>query len=74
MNKRRLALLATALVVMGGCKDFLDVNTNPNSPAATDVTPNLLLAPMIHWMTTSPQHDARFTATQARPFVEPFSL
>jgi PBP1b-binding outer membrane lipoprotein LpoB len=60
MNKSTIALLAGALLFVGGCQDYLNVNTNPNAPAATDVTPNLLLAPMIHWMVTSPQYDARF--------------
>ena len=66
MNKRKITLLATALLLVGGCTEYLDVNTNPNSPAASDVTPNLLLAPMIHWMTTSPQFDARFVGRYAQ--------
>ena len=72
MNKRKIALLATAVLLVGGCKDYLDVNTNPNSPAATDVTPNLLLAPMIHWMATSPQFDARFVGRYAQEWSPSF--
>lgn len=72
MNRRKIVLLATALLLAGGCKDFLDVNTNPNSPAATDVTPNLLLAPMIHWMATSPQYDARFVGRYTQEWEPSF--
>ena len=72
MNKRKIALLATALLLVGGCTEYLDVNTNPNSPAATDVTPNLLLAPMIHWMATSPQFDARFVGRYAQEWAPSF--
>ncbi len=60
MTKRKLALLAGALLFVGGCNDFLDVNTNPNAPAATDITPNLVLAPILHWMPTGQQFDGRF--------------
>ncbi len=49
------ALLAGSLGLAGGCRDFLDVNTNPNAPQS--VTANLYLAPMLHWMVTSPQLD-----------------
>jgi hypothetical protein len=40
------------------CQDYLDVNTNPNAPQS--VAPNLYLAPMVHWLATSPQFDGRF--------------
>ena len=73
MNKRKLALLATALCFASSCKDYLDVNTNPNSPAAANVTPNLLLAPMIHWMATSPQLDARFVGRYAQEWEPSFN-
>jgi hypothetical protein len=46
------------LVLSSGCKDFLDVNENPNAPQV--VSANLYLSPMLHWMTTSPQLDGRF--------------
>ena len=34
------------------------MNTNPNAPQ--EVSANLYLSPMIHWMVTSPQYDGRF--------------
>ena len=53
---------ATALLVgalsLASCKNFLDVNTNPNAPQS--VAANLYLAPMVHWMVTAPQYDGRF--------------
>ncbi len=51
-------LLVTAVTLTSGCKDFLDVNDNPNGPDF--VTANLYLPPMIHWMVSSPQFDGRF--------------
>ena len=58
MKKRYLALVVGVLGVAGGCRDFLDVNTNPNAPQL--VTANLYLPPMLHWMVTSPAFDGRF--------------
>lgn len=46
------------MVAASSCKKYLDVNTNPNAPQT--VTANLYLAPMLHWMVTAPQYDARF--------------
>lgn len=60
MNKRRVVLLAGFLTLFGGCKDFLDVNTNPNAPET--VAPNLYLPPMLHWMVTGSAIDGRFIA------------
>src|SRR5437868_883311 len=54
------ALVAGALLTTTNCKNFLDVNDNPNGPQV--VTANLYLAPMLHWMVTSPQFDARFVS------------
>ena len=51
-------LLVSTAIGATGCKDFLDVNDNPNGPEF--VTANLYLPPMIHWMVTSPQFDGRF--------------
>jgi hypothetical protein len=56
----RGSVLASLLALSTSCKDFLDVNTNPNAPQA--VSANLYLAPMLHWMVTSPQFDGRFVA------------
>ena len=59
MNLLRGALLAGALVLpTGSCKDFLDVNTNPNGPET--VAAPLYLPPMLHWMFTAPLFDGRF--------------
>jgi len=60
MKKRYAALALGALTLTVGCKDFLDVNTNPNGPQV--VTANLYLSPMLHWMATSPQYDGRFVS------------
>lgn len=57
-RRSRPAVLAALLVFPSACKDFLDVNTNPNGPQT--VTANLYLAPMLHWMVTAPQFDGRF--------------
>jgi hypothetical protein len=59
--------LAGALLVTPSCKDFLDVNTNPNAPQS--VSANLYLAPMLHWMVTSPQFDGRFVARYTQQWV-----
>lgn len=60
MTTRLLRTAACTALLLGpaGCRDFLDVNDNPNSPQV--VTANLYLAPMLHWMVTSPQFDGRF--------------
>ena len=58
MKKRHAALLVGVLSLSSGCSDYLDVNTNPNAPQ--DVSANLYLAPMLHWMVTAPQFDGRF--------------
>lgn len=53
--------IALALAVVGltaSCKDYLDVNTNPNAPQT--VAANLYLPPIEHWLATSPQYDGRF--------------
>ncbi len=49
--------MAAGLVSASSCKKYLDVNTNPNAPQ--DVTANLLLSPMLHWVATSPVYDGR---------------
>lgn len=60
MKKRSVALLAGVLSFASACEPnkFVDVNTSPNAPQS--VSPNLYLAPLVHWMATSPQFDARF--------------
>ena len=61
MNNKRYAMtaLATTVLCLGSaCKDYLDVNTNPNAPET--VAANLYVSPMEHWMVTAPQYDGRF--------------
>jgi hypothetical protein len=58
-----LALPATA------CESFLDINTNPNGPQT--VAANLYLAPMLHWMATSPQFDGRFVGRYTQQWALP---
>ena len=71
MKKTYIALIAGMLTLPAGCKDFLDVNTNPNAPQ--EVTPNLYLAPIIHWMVTSPQFDGRFIGRYTQNWTVPAS-
>jgi hypothetical protein len=52
------ALAAAFLCATNGCKDYLNVNTNPNAPET--VSANLYISPMEHWMVTAPQYDGRF--------------
>ncbi len=58
MKKLGIVLTLGALGLTTSCKDFLDVNTNPNAPQS--VSANLYLPPMVHWMVTAPQYDGRF--------------
>lgn len=58
MKRVYVCCLAVCLLLGNSCKKYLDVNTNPNAPET--VAPNLYLAPMIHWMVTSPIYDGRF--------------
>lgn len=44
MKRASFAIYIFALVMMTGCKKFLDVNDNPNSP--TEVSESLLLGPL----------------------------
>ena len=70
LRARVLALTVGALGVSGtACQDFLDVNTNPNAPQ--EVSANLYLAPMLHWMVMSPQWDGRFVGRYTQQFTLP---
>jgi hypothetical protein len=70
MTRVRGAVIAGALALSAtSCKDFLDVNENPNGPQA--VSANLYLAPMLHWMATGPQFDGRFVGRYAQEWVLP---
>jgi hypothetical protein len=67
MRKRSIALWAVALTLASGCKDYLDVNKNPNGP---DTVPeNLYVAPMLHWLTTSPEYDGRYVGMYTQEWV-----
>ena len=63
------AVLAVLALGSTGCKDFLDVNTNPNAPTAT--TANNYLPPMLWWLTTSEQFDGRFVGRYTQMWFVP---
>ena len=64
---RKILLLGSVALTFVNCNEFLDVNNNPNGPQK--VSANLYLAPMLHWMVTSPQLDGRFTGRYTQQFV-----
>ena len=70
LHRTRIGALAALLVLSSGCKDFLDVNENPNAPQV--VSANLYLSPMLHWMTTSPQLDGRFVGRYTQQWTFSF--
>ena len=65
--KLRTILLVGAVTLASACSDYLDVNTNPNAPQA--VSANLYLAPMLHWMVTSPQFDGRHVGHYTQEWI-----
>lgn len=67
MKKRSIALWATVLSLASGCKDYLDVNTSPNGPET--VSANMYVAPMLHWLVTSPQLDGRYVGMYTQQWV-----
>lgn len=69
MKLIRTLALASTLTVAASCKDFLAVNDNPNGPQ--DVSANLYLAPMLHWMVTGPQFDGRFVGRYTQQWTIP---
>ncbi len=69
MKKLYALLLAGLLLAPAGCKDFLDVNTNPNGPET--VSANLYLPSMLHWMATSPQYDGRYIGRYTQQWMGP---
>lgn len=69
MKKVYILCLTACLLVASSCKKFLDVNENPNAPQT--VTANLYLAPMLHWMVTSPQFDGRFVGRYTQNWYLP---
>jgi hypothetical protein len=66
-TKRTWLALALGAATVASCKDYLDVNTNPNAPET--VSANLYLAPMEHWMVTAPQYDGRFIGRYAQEWA-----
>jgi len=66
---KKLLLAFAGLVSISSCKDFLDVNTNPNAPQT--VTANLYLPPLLHWLVTSPQFDGRFVGRYTQEWTLP---
>ena len=69
--KRLGAPVLIAALALGStaCKDFLDVNTNPNAP--TNTSANNYLAPMMHWLATSEQFDGRFVGRYTQMWMLP---
>lgn len=70
-SKRLGAALVMAVLALGttACKDFLDVNTNPNAPERTSA--NNYLPPMMHWVATSEQFDGRYIGRYAQEWTLP---
>ena len=66
MRTARAALVAAIVTMSTSCEDFLDVNTNPNGPQ--DVSANLYLSPILHWMVTSQPFDGRFVGRYVQNF------
>lgn len=58
MNRAFAILSAGLMLGTTACKEFLDVNNNPNAPDHT--TAVNYLAPMLHWLAQSEQLDGRF--------------
>jgi hypothetical protein len=69
--RRLSAAVLVGMCALGtaACDSFLDVNTNPNAPQ--EVTPNLYLAPMIHWLVTAEQFDGRFIGRYTQAWMLP---
>lgn len=61
------ALVLAGLTAVVGCKDFLDVNTNPNGPEK--VAPNLYLASIESSLALGVQYDARYMGKYVQNFV-----
>lgn len=71
--KRLSAVALTGLLALssGACKDFLDVNDNPDAPQT--VSANLYLPPMEHWFATAPMYDGRFVGRYTQMWALPTS-
>jgi hypothetical protein len=69
MKKTYIALLAGSLGLLGGCDNFLDVNTNPNAPER--VAANLYLPPMLHWLVSTPMFEGRVVGRYTQQWTLP---
>jgi hypothetical protein len=69
MNRATAVLAACLMMGTTACKDFLDVNNNPNAPDKT-ATINYL-PPMMHWLAQSEQLDGRFIGRYAQMWHVP---
>jgi hypothetical protein len=69
--RRTAAVLVGVVSLTAACSDFLDVNTNPNTPQS--VSANLYLPPMLYYMATSPQWDGRFVGRYTQQWELPLS-
>jgi hypothetical protein len=67
--KRLFTAVLGGLALSASCSSFLDVNENPNAPQ--EVSANLYLPPLIHWLTTSPQFDGRFVGRYTQQWTVP---
>jgi len=65
----RGAILVGALVGVASCRNFLDVNDNPNAPQ--EVEPNLYLAAILASMATSEQFDGRYVGRYTQNWTLP---
>lgn len=68
----RIGACVAVLALNASCKDFLDVNDNPNAPQA--VSANLYLSPMLHWMVSAPQWDGRFVGRYTQQWFLPSTI
>ncbi len=72
MKKIYILCLTVLLISTSGCEKYLDVNTNPNAPE--EAASNLYLAPMLHWMVTSPQFEGRFVGRYTQNWYLPATI
>ncbi len=68
-NGAAALLLVFPAMTMSGCQNFLDVNTNPNTPEV--VSANLYLPGILHWWVTAPAYDGRFLGRYTQMWMLP---
>src|SRR5574341_2213149 len=69
--RKTAAVLVGVVSLTAACTDFLDLNTNQNTPQS--VSANLYLPPMLYYMATSPQWDGRFVGRYTQQWELPLS-